>query len=42
MELESRKKSRRNKTIRSKSFETQVVREIGKKEASKSRGFPIL
>ena len=26
----------------SKSFETQEVREIGRKEAGESRGFPIL
>ena len=26
----------------SKSFETQEVREIGRKEAKESRGFPIL
>ena len=28
--------------MRSKSFETQEVREIGRKEAGESRGFPIL
>ena len=28
--------------IRSKSFDTQDVREIGRKEAGESRGFPIL
>ena len=27
--------------MHSKSFETQEVREIGRKEAGKSRGFPI-
>ena len=27
--------------MRSKSFHTQVVREIGRKEAGESRGFPI-
>ena len=42
MELDSRKKSRRDRMMRSKSFETQEVREIGRKKARKSRGFPIL
>ena len=42
MELDSRKKSRRDRMIRSKSFETQEGREIGRKEAGESRGFPIL
>ena len=28
--------------MRSKSFDTQEVREIGRKEARESRGFPIL
>ena len=28
--------------MRSKSFNTQEVREIGQKEAGESRGFPIL
>ena len=28
--------------MRSKSFEKQEVREIGRKEAEQSRGFPIL
>ena len=37
MELDSRKKSRRDGMMRSKSFETQV-REIGRKEAKKCRG----
>ena len=41
MELDFRK-SRRDRIMRSKSFETQEVREIGRKEAGKSRGFPIL
>ena len=41
MELDSRKKSRRDRMMRSKSFETQEVREIGRKERE-SRGFPIL
>ena len=42
MELDSRKKSRRDRMMRSKSFETQDVREIGRKEAGESRGFLIL
>ena len=42
MELDSRKKSRRDKMMRSKSFGTQEVREIGRKEAGESRGFSIL
>ena len=42
MELDPRKKSRRDSTMRSKSFETQEVREIGRKEAGESRGFPIM
>ena len=42
MELDSRKKSRRNKIMYSKSFDTREVREIGQKEAGESRGFPIL
>ena len=42
MELDSRKKSRRDRMTRSNSFDTQEVREIGRKEAGESRGFPIL
>ena len=42
MELDSRKKSRRDRMMRSNSFDTQEVREIGWKEAGESRGFPIL
>ena len=42
MELDSRKKSRRDRMMRSNSFETQEVREIDWKEAGESRGFPIL
>ena len=42
MELVSQKKSRRDKMMRTKSFETQEVREIGRKEAGESRGLPIL
>ena len=41
MEYDSRKKSRRNSIMRSKSFDTQKVREIGRKEAGESRGFPM-
>ena len=42
MELDSRKKSRRNRMMRSNSFNTQEMREIGRKEAGESRGFHIL
>ena len=42
MELDSRKMSRRDRMMRSNSFETQEVREISRKEAGESRGFPIL
>ena len=42
MELDSRKKSRQDRMMHSKSFEMQEVREIGHKEAGESRGFPIL
>ena len=42
MELHSRKKSRRNSMMYLKSFETQEVRKIDRKEAGVSRGFPIL
>ena len=42
MELDSRNKSRRNRMMRSNSFDTQEVREIGRKEAGESRSFPIL
>ena len=42
MELDSRKKSRRDRMMRSKNFETQEVREISRKEAGESRGFSIL
>ena len=40
MELYSRKKNKRDRMIDSKSFETQEVKEIGRKNAGKSRGFP--
>ena len=42
MELDFRKKRRRDRMMRSNSFGTQEVREIGRKEAGESRGFPIL
>ena len=42
MELDSRKKSRRESMLRSKSFDTQEAREIDRKEAGESRVFPIL
>ena len=42
MELKSEKKSRQNRKMCSKSFDTQEMREIGQKEAGKSRDFPIL
>ena len=42
MELDSRKKSRRDRVMRSNSFDTQEMREIGHKKAGQSRGFPIL
>ena len=42
MELDSRKKSRRDRMMHSKSFEMQEVREIGWKEVGELRGFPIL
>ena len=42
MELDFRKKSRRDRMMCSNSFDTQEVIEIGWKEAGESRGFPIL
>ena len=42
MKLDSRKKSRQDRMMHSKSFEAQEVREIGWKEAEGLRGFPIL
>ena len=42
MELNSRKKSRRDRMMRSNSFDTQEVRETGLKKAGESRGFRIL
>ena len=42
MELDSRKKSRRDGMMRSKRFHVQQVREIGWNHAGESRGFPLL
>ena len=42
MELDSRKKSTRDRTMRSNSFDTQEVKEIGRKEAGELRSFPTL
>ena len=42
MELDSRKKIRRDRMMRSNSFDTQEVREIGRKKAGELRGFPTL
>ena len=42
MDLDPRNKSRRDRMMRSKSFDIQEVREIGRKEAGESRDFPIL
>ena len=42
MELDSRKNSRRDRMMCSNSFDTQEMREICRKEAGESRGFPIL
>ena len=42
MELDSRKTSRQHRMMRSNSFDTDEVREIGRNEAGESRGFPIL
>ena len=41
MELDSKKKSRQDKMMRSKSLDMLAMREIGQKEAGESRGFPI-
>ena len=40
MESNSRKKSRPDRMMRSKSFETQEVREMGREKAGESRGLP--
>ena len=42
MELDYRDKSTRDRTMCSKSFEVQEVREIIRNKAGESRGFPIL
>ena len=42
MELDSRKKRKRHKMMRSNSFNSLEVREIDRKEAGESRGFPTL
>ena len=42
MELNSRKKSRHDRMMHSKSFEMQEMTEIGQEEAGEWRGFPIL
>ena len=42
MELDSRRKSRRDSVMCSKSFDMEEVREISRKEARESRDFPIL
>ena len=42
MKLNCRKKSRRDRMMRSKCFEMQKMRKIGRKEPRESRGFPIL
>ena len=42
MELDSRTTSIRDSMMRSNSFDTQKMREIGRKEAGESRDFPIL
>ena len=42
MELDFTRKSRWDRMMRSNSFDTQEVREMGLKEAAESRGFPIL
>ena len=42
MELDSRKKSRRDRIMPSKSFDTQEVREIGRKKTREWTGFPMV
>ena len=42
MELDSKKYRRRERTMRSNSFETQEVRQMGRNEAGALRGLPIL
>ena len=42
MELDFRKKNRRDSMMNSKSFDTQEVREIDWKKAGESRDFPSI
>ena len=42
LHVDSRNKSRRDRMMRSKRFDTQEVGEIGRKEAGESISFPIL
>ena len=42
MKLDSRKKSRHDRMMRSKSFETKEMSKMSQKEAGELRGFPIL
>ena len=42
MQLDSRKKSRRDRMMRSKRFDAQKMREIDRRKAGESRGFLIL
>ena len=42
MELASRKKKRQDRMMQSNSFDTLEVRDIGRKEAGESTGFPML
>ena len=42
MKLDSKKKSKRDRMMRSNSFDTQEVRVIDLKKAGESRDFPIL
>ena len=41
MELDSRKKSKRDRMMCSNSFDTKEVSKIGRSKAGESRGFPI-
>ena len=42
MELDFRKKSRGDRMMCSKSFDTHEMKEIGRKKAGEPRGFPFL
>ena len=42
MELDPTKKNRLNRMMHSKTYETQMVRKIGRKEAKESLGFSVL